>query len=343
MKTLLLTSLLASFAAASEEGTRITQDEEVVVYGDLFARWDGTRWFVDTQVGFPQPYVLFAVENVMMEAVAVEIRLVVACEKTWRRGKKFFEVDCQIEDVALQAASWRKSEPNAQRVLDELDAALSKARLQLVVNWDGRLDDIDLEGLNEGTMRELAVREQARQLLVRAMAGFHMKLPPENQVRQGQWVEYGSTLFQIPWMDQKSAAEAMESRRPPQIFNSIGGAYILHQVDPFQGHVVVQSVGQGTVLIGDQDTGNASFFKLQLDSVGIFDKASGFMTERVWTLSGWSTASSVLSDGRMDAVYFHNGRLRQLGTEDKPEVGPTRLVARPGITETELPLWEPLQ
>ena len=37
--------------------------EEVVVYGDLFARWDGTRWFIETETVLPYTLSLTADEN----------------------------------------------------------------------------------------------------------------------------------------------------------------------------------------------------------------------------------------------------------------------------------------
>lgn len=345
--SIVLTLALSASAAPAEErvGAPGPKDltgvdpEEVVVYGDAFARWDGTRWFVDTQVRFPSAYPLFAQQNASIEALAVQLRTVIACEKTWKRGNKHYEVDCHLEDVGLQVASWRPKEPHAEKVLSELDALLTQARVQMIVAFDGRLDNVDLEGFPEDTDRQKAVREQARQILLRAMGGFHMKLPPENQLRESQWVEYKSTLFSIPWVDQARDSEG--STRAPRVYTSMGGSYILHQLDKYKGQLVVQSLGEGTVLVGTKEA-DESFFKLRIEGVSIYDKDSGFMTERVWSLSGNSTASSWLSDGRIDAVYFHNGRVRMLDPDEKVDVGPTRLVAPPGMKSSDLPAWEPL-
>jgi hypothetical protein len=358
-RALLALALLPMPAFSDEKGERAP--EEVVVYGDPYARWDGTRWYVDTQIGFPRPYVLEAKVNHMMEATAVELKMTIACEKTWRRSKSRHEVDCKIEDVGLQAASWRKEEPYAQEILDEFDANLSKADIQLIVSDDGRLVDVDLEGLEGDNDREKTIREEARMLLARAMVGFHMKLPPRNQIREGQWVEYDSQVFQMPLMMNaqrtnaavnqgvQGATQNAGANRGAIVVNSIGGSYIIHQLDRYKGHLVVQSVGEGTVEVGDSNPddaesgGNQSWFKINLDGVAIYDEQTGIMTERVWSMHGRTTAGSSMADGRVDPLYFHNGRIRMLGKDEKVEVGPTQRVERPGVATTTLPRWIELQ
>lgn len=325
-----------------EEIVVLENKEELFVYGDAFKRWDGTRWYVNTQVGFPMPYPLYAENNAMTEAVAVELKLVLACEKTWRRGDKAYEVDCHVEDVALLAASWLPFDGKATPVLLEFDDALTGQKLALVVADDGRLKAINLVGLDTSNERLKAQREQARQLLVRAMAGFHMKLPPKNQIREGQWVEYQSPLFSIPWVEQQTAQQTLDTQRAPRIYNSIGGSYILHQLDRWLGKLFVQSVGEGTTLVGQSDD-TESTFKMDVQGVALYDERSGFMTERVWSIQGRSTASSWLSDGRMDATYFHSGRMRMLGETEKVAIGATQLVSPPGRPQAGLPAWKALE
>lgn len=346
--------LLPSLAAAEEtlpalstgrkpeELVVLENKDELFVYGDAFKRWDGTRWYLNTQVSFPMPYPLYAANNSMTEAVAVEVRLVLGCEKTWRRGDRAYEVDCHVEDVALLAASWLPFDAKATPVLVEFDEALTGEKLALVVADDGRLKAVNLVGLDTSNERLKAQREQARQILVRAMAGFHMKLPPKNQIREGQWVEYQSPLFSIPWVQQQTAQEALESQRAPRIYNSVGGSYILHQLDRWRGKLFVQSVGEGTTLVG-QSEDTESTFKMDVQGVALYDERSGFMTERVWSIQGRSTASSWLSDGRVDATYFHSGRMRMLGATEQVAVGPTQLVSPPGRPQSGLPAWKPIE
>lgn len=355
---LLLASLLVAPAQSAEGQSAGEIAEEVLVYGDPFARWDGTRWHVRTQLGFPVPYVLYAVNNKEFEPVAIDLDFTMACEKTWRRSKKRHEVDCRIEALGIRGAKWRVREPAAQEILDSVDTMLTGATIQLIVADDGRLMNIDLEGVPAANEREQAVREQARMLLVRAMTGFHMKLPPRSQIRAGQWVEYESTLFEIPMTPPAiglsiaggESANQMDSRRTQVAVNSIGGSFIIHQLDKYRGHLIVQSVGEGTVLVS-QDNGSTSgfgdnsaesYFKINLNGVAIYDDETGVMSERVWSMRGRTSAGSALGDGRADSLYFHNGRIRLLKEEEQVDVGFTGLILRPGELGTG-PKWEALE
>lgn len=343
LRPFLLTTVLALAAGVAHAQPAPSEPEEVIVFADPFARWDGTRWLVRTQLGMPLPYPMYARVNHEMEAVAIDLSLVFACEKTWRRGPKRFEVSCKIEDAGIKAASWRDKEPYADEVLQQFDANLTGAELQLLVADDGRIIDIGLEGLIKDNDREKAVQEQTRRLLVRLMAGFHLKLPPRNQIRQGQWLEYDSKLFAMPVVLDARRGNFYDAKRGAAVVNTMGGSYVIHQLDRFRGHLVVQSVGKGTVKVGSEDGGCENFFKLDLDGVSIFDESSGIMSERVWSLRGRTTAGSCLADGRADPIYFHLGRMQMLDEDQHPDVGTTELIARPGNVVSTLPVWTAIE
>jgi len=325
----------------SAEATAASVDEEfaekVIVISDGFKRWDGTRWNVQTQVTFPTPYVIQAFRNLEFEASAAQVRLVLGCEKTFRRNRKRFEVACQVEDIGFQVAALRRQRDRAdiEKILNEWDDVLTKADLQLIVADDGRVINVDLEGLqgpdgtasrDADTVRGQVVREQMRALLRLTMAAFHMRLPPQGTLREGQWVEYEPALFQIPNID-----------------NTMSGSYLIHQLDSYKGHNVVQSKGKGTVRTGiaDDDT-DENFFKLAFDGVSIYDD-DGVMTERVWALQGNATASSQLGE-LANVGYFHSGRIKQLGEKESAGAGPTRVVGVPGQTPfDDRPAWIPIE
>lgn len=322
---------------ATDEAEMIEEPaEEVVVYGDKFARWDGTRWYAEAQIGFPTPFFLHAEFNREFRATALQLRAVVACEKTFRRGKKRFEVDCQIEDVGLQATSFERgtyAEKNVDPVLQEMDDRLTDSKIRLYVSDDGRITNIDIDGMPENNRRLMVIKEEARQLLSRLMAGFHMRLPNNNMLREGQWLEYDSNVFMLPGMDGTQR----------------GGSYLIHQLNPYKGHLVVQSVGKATVMEGDDTdinggSGTYNAFKVEYDGVAIYDKVSGIMTERVYALHGNATASSQLADGWGGTRYFHTGRVRMLeDDETPPTVRATGRVSPPEKPIADIPLWEPME
>jgi hypothetical protein len=105
--------------------------------------------------------------------------------------------------------------------------------------------------------------------------------------------------------------------------------------------MVVQSVGQGTSVIGEEDQENA--YVLKFDGVSIYDEDSGIMTERVWAMRGKATASSQIAEGWNTARYFYVGRIRMMGSDEVLRLGPSvRVVAPRAKDETGLPQWEPL-
>ena len=100
---LVLVWLLFGATAAAQDGEVF---EEVTVYGDLFARWDNTRWFITTEVALPYALTLHREENLGFRTKMFQIRSVLACSKEWRLNRRHYEVDCEIEDIGLRATSW---------------------------------------------------------------------------------------------------------------------------------------------------------------------------------------------------------------------------------------------
>lgn len=302
-------------------------DEEVIVYGDRFARWDGTRWYVATQIGFPVPFPLYAELNYEFSAMAVQVELVMGCEKTWRRGKKRYEVQCTFEDIAFRGVPFLRSNPHIEDILQGWDDDLQGSAFQLYVSDDGRVMNVDVEGLigdDDLQGRRQNIRaEQMRQVLYRAIAGFHMKLPKNNVLREGQWVEYDSQLFFLPGMT-----------------NSLGGTIVVNQLDKYKGHMVVQSVGEATIgQTNDDDDEQDNFFKVELNGVSIYAEDTGIMTERVWSIRGFATAGSQLADGWAGTRYFNSGRIRMLDEDEQVELGPTSPMSPPGTLADKWPAW----
>src|SRR5687768_1503853 len=118
--------LLFPMASAAEEDEDI---EEIVVWGDLFARWNDTRWMVTTELALPYAFGFLRDENLGFPSREFQIRTVIRCNKQWKLGRHKYEVDCNIEDFAMQAAIDHeriKADDivGATSVLDEIDAKL---------------------------------------------------------------------------------------------------------------------------------------------------------------------------------------------------------------------------
>lgn len=353
-----------------------SQTNEIVVWGDLFARWDDTRWRIDTEIEIPFPVLLAKENNLQFFTTAYQVRTVIACSKTWKLGKKHFEVDCVLEDVALQATiAQRYSEraiKNAGVVLDELDAMLTGVDLQLQVADDGRVTNISLEGLQKDNDREQMIHETLRQVLSRVVVGFDMKLQKMNQLNEGKWIEYHSALMSMPLPSGSTATRASST--------------LIHYLNRYKGHILVQSIGKGMIeapALGGQRLDNSAgmvaasqqapsaaaqpsgisaggsgstpddgddsasngfsypgyTYDTDLIGVSIFDQDEGFMTERVWALEGKPTASAGLNTRR----YWHAGRITMLGETEKPDLGPTAVVSPRGAGVPGVIPWQSIE
>ena len=297
-------------------------DEELIVYGDLFARWDQTRWFIATEFVVPRPLGLSADRNWDMRVKAMQIRAVLACDKDQSLGRRRMQVHCNLEDVGLQAVVLDQDIAHADEILDEVDAKLTGASLQLQVRDNGRVTNVDLEGIEADNRRERTIQEVLRTILSRLVSGFDMKLRRWNNLGEGQWVEYKSNLLAMP-----------STTLTPS------SGLIVHQLHRFQGHTVVQTVGEGQIMDDLENT-----YVVDLQGVSIYDLLEGYMTERVWYVYGERTSSSFMQSGMRTGDYWHSGRLLMLDDDQVIDVGPTRRVAAPfQDADDGTPPWVPIE
>lgn len=332
MMFVVLMALLASPAVGDDRAKTgvhtVRGDDEIVVYGDLFARWQNTRWFIATEVMLPLPAFWNADRNYEMRVQAFQVRSVLACDKEWKLSGRKYQVSCIIEDIGLQAVSTEGPEyPHVGTILAEMDAKLTDARVQLQVRDNGRVTNIDLEDVPPPrNQRERLVQENLRQVLSRLVVGFDMKLRKSNFLSTGQWVETKSSLLSLP-----------SSTLTP------ASGLVVHQLNGYKGHIVVQTKGEGQIMEIDSSSGDEYSYSVDLSGVAIYDEEQGFMTERVWSMRAQRTASSFQEQGLTQGLYSHSGILRMLGDKERVNVGPTREVRTSDIVRQEgLPAWEPV-
>ncbi|MEQ1504652.1 MAG: hypothetical protein ABMB14_20600 [Myxococcota bacterium] len=362
--------LPTGLAWAAPPGSPDDAAEEIIVYGDDFARWDHTRWSVQTELVFPLGITFASDKNLSFRSYAFQVHAVIGCDKDAKLSKKRWEVSCTIEDIGLLVTTqrnWRREKDRAlvQTVIDEIDAKLTGIDVQMQVAEDGAVTNFDLEGIRADNERERSIQESLRQVMSRTMAGFHLKIPDHGQ-HNGQWVEYNSELMDLP-----------------SLTSSRGSTTLVHQVSPYQGMQLVQTVGQGTVSValpaaattafsntapvddgssvvgsvGEGTTANADdpeeqnegggeselevTYAMQAQGVAVFDKANGIMRERVWVVTGSPTAGS---GGGVNTPPFRSvGRIQLLDPTAKPEVGATKQVAWPGRKMEGLDPWVGLE
>lgn len=365
--------MLAIALALTVGGAEAADDalEEVIVYGDDFARWDHTRWLVQSELILPMGAVFASDTNQSFVSHAFQVRAVIGCEKDAKLSKKKWEVSCEIEDIGILASSYRrwkreKDRELVQNVLDEIDAKLTGLEVQMQVDVKGGITNFDLEGLRTDNQRERLIQESLRQVTSRVMAGFHLRIPDHAQ-RGGQFIEYNSELMDLP-----------------SLTASRGSTTLVHVVSMYKGDPLVQTIGEGTVSVnlpgsstdpfstsnlsdgGTVDLGGDGggigaasgveaagpadgiarsesdvelTYSMSATGVALFEKDDGIMTERVWACHGVPTAGSGGGSVFTGAPFRNVGRIRMLAEQEKPDVGPTRQIALPGQEIAGLPSW----
>ncbi len=320
--------------AAMAQTPAVEAAEEIIVWGDPFLRWD-QRWHIESEVRFGTPFQLMADSNLESRLSNIQIRAVLDCDRDVKLSPRRQEVRCVLEDISLVAMTTRPGVDDL-RVLQEADAAMTGAILELQVTADGGVPNVGMEGFEPRSERDRRRVEQYRQLLSRIILPFHLGLPPT--VADGvKWYEYNSRLMSMP-SDNVSG----------------GSTKIAHFMDVFDGHLLVQSTGEGMVspevgweALGEDGDGMAvevtrpvDTYQTQLHGVSIFDIDTGIMSERIWAFGGELTASS---PNILRALkYGHRGHLRLLSEHDVPDIGTTHMARLP-TTKGDEPLWEPIK
>ncbi|MEN0063984.1 MAG: hypothetical protein AAGA48_17655 [Myxococcota bacterium] len=307
--------LAAAFAAPPKLND---VNQQIIVWGDPFLRWD-QRFYVETELHPVAPLRIPAFRNTELRLTAVQVRAVLACSRLARQGKHQLEVRCRIEDIGLQGRPHPKDKLERHaRVLPEVDATLTGIEIELQVTDKGRVFSVGLDGFETTTLRTRQREEVLRQIAWRLIAPFDLKLP--EPIRPwSQWTTNKTALFAWPTKDATR-----------------GGIEVVHTMSPYDGHLVVQTVGRSTIedggvtiemLGGDEqsefrDLGQLRF-NLQLDGVTVIDPTTGILSDRVYTVQGAATSSS----GAAIAARKHSqtGRIRMLGAGDRPDVGPSVL------------------
>jgi hypothetical protein len=333
-----LPALIFTALAADPPATLPISDadaaEEIIVWGDRFARWE-RRWLVRTEVLFAPQHVLYAVTNHETRLNRLQIRAVLDCDKDIKLLAGNWEVNCTIEDIGLVGLVQRRGRDDLH-VLEQTDAALTGARLQLQVSAEGGVANVDVEGLVPRNERDRLRIESYRQILSRVILPFHLGLP--KVIHDGaKWYEYNSRLLSMPSQ-----------------FASGGSTTIAHFLDEHEGYLLVQSLGEGVVrpvvgidALGFDENGMASIADVPVDTyevgmhgVALFDKDTGIMEERVWVFEGGLTPGSpnLLRGFR----YAHTGHLRMLGQREAPNVGATYIARVSADDPGDAPLYAPL-
>ncbi len=269
--------------------------------------WDWSsehRYFLETEVRLPLLMWFFREFNEQARVTAFRVRMVTTCRPE-EVGKRRSEVLCTIEDVGLSASGLPQEQGLLQPILEELDERLSGAEVQLLVRSDGRLANIDLEGLDRRYQRVGRMNENLRLIVTRAFAGLDLPLPEVHHdgVLHPQWVQTDSWLL-----------------RAPVATGNFGTAQVIHSTQDVDSRVMeIVTVGRGILVPG----GGRNQYDVVLEGEATFDTRGGRMLDRSWSMMGVPTPSSAISEGTAGYPYLQIGRVTHLPNDQTVDVGVT--------------------
>jgi hypothetical protein len=286
-----MTPLFALATISVPEASAVTE-----VFG-----WDWTRthrFYIESQVHLPLYMWLGTPNNHQARVTSFDLRLVTTCADAAIETKHVVEVTCTLDDVALSAAAYPADEGLVQKILDVVDQDLTGAQVQLQMHDDGRLSNIDLEGLDRRNPRAGRINENLRQIVTRAFAGLDFELPTDHELA---WPQYQAWLM-----------------RAPSSTGSSGGAEVVHrEIDRADGFVHVMSAGRGVIYPGE----GVNKYDTRMTSDSMFDLRTGRLADRTWTVVGGPTASSLIAQGAAGYPYLQRGRVVALPIAENMDVG----------------------
>ena len=287
---------------------------------DLSWDWEQShRFYMAVEVHLPVKMWFNAERNTEVRAVAYQIRSIIDCEPGRRELKKVFEISCEIEDIALVAAAHPGDSGLMLPVLQEFDAALTGATLQLQVGENGRLRNVDLEDVRRANRRLSEQAENLRLILIRMVAGLDLHLPRPRTTEGDAWVQYRDVVLDSP-----------------SGTGTAGGIEIVHlATSRADGLLDIQTQGRAVIMPLDIE---GNFYDTQYEAQAVFDPDRGLIY-RNWTTAGTPTASSQIALGARGIDYLQTGELRQLRPGELHDIGETRESNPPDVTQTALQNW----
>jgi hypothetical protein len=293
-------------------------------------------WHIETVVQYANPIWLQAEHNIEGRAKRIHSEQVWTC-RAGEPSRMGWELSCTVDDARLVVAALETEEIQVQAVLAELDAALTGATVQLQLDRSGHLRSVDLEGITKDNRRSGAIHETLRLLVARSAVAFDLHLPPSGDLLSA-WRQKDDLLYSYPIS-----------------FGTLSGARVNHTLgDHNDRHVNIQSVGTGTVRVGEPSPnprappGSGEPWMLDLDSEAqaLWDGVDGTLVARRWVAVGRPIASSGWQVGKKVEPYLQTGILTLIppGTQP-PSLGQSGLWTvdfAPGPAWKQLlsnPLW----
>lgn len=232
------------------------------------------RWVMESQVALPGHIWLYADQNVDVRVRSLRTQLVVDCTVT-NGGDTMV---CVVEDAALSGETYASERGLLQPVLDEIDAKLTGARVELELRGDGRLrgTKVELLRLRPSTNRRTRhTAEMMRVLVQRTFAPLDLQIPRRG-LEEGGWPQYHSTSLQLLTLQ-----------------GTAGGGKLVHHAQHWgEDRALVATAGRATLIDGATMARQPIPFDTTLTGHTVLDTRRGTLAEARWEIYGEPTASA---------------------------------------------------
>ena len=190
------------------------------------------RYEVQNQVQLSAAFIMESETNEMARVMEWSQTYHLTCS-AGREAKRRTAVSCRIDDFAIAARPSVADQRDLQEILDEWDAMLTGATVDMEFHQDGRMLDIELNGLKNQLENERSrlVRQHVRLLVERAMAGLEVPLPPKGRIADDN-----------TWRGRDLRAIAV-----PSLNGNLGAVSVTAKLGEASGRVAsIQVQGKGT-------------------------------------------------------------------------------------------------
>ena len=280
------------------------------------AQWDLAegaehRWVVATAIDFPGHIFVRANRNRDVRARHLGLQAVVDCV-VGEEHRGASDVACTVEAASWTGMTFTTEAGRLQPVLEELEAKLTGATVDLRLTADGHLRgvEIDLTPVDGFINRRTRSTDQfLRMVVVRALAPLDLRIPE------------GGFPTTETWVDSSSLTVPM-----PVTWGSSASGHLVHRAIPHDdARVVVQTVGEATLVPGGFLEPGTLVLDATLEGFTVFDHDSGRVSEAVFTTTAEPTATS----GPLARPYRVQNQVRALGPDEAITLPPTRELEPP--------------
>ncbi len=276
------------------------------------------RYLLQVQVRLSELMWFKATLNREVRVVEFRANVITNCRCNGALGKKAWRVNCKIEDIALQAAPVVQEAGLLQAVLDEMATNYRGATAQLQFMTDGRLRNIDLEGVDKRNRRIAEIHETMRLILVRALAPLDLQLP-----KKGDDGERGF------WKQSNVLAMAFPSNQ-----GTMGSSSVEHRIVKQEGDILtLNTEGRGTlgtgetIIVANQERPK-NLYDMSISGSAEFDRGRGVLLRRDYMVQGMPTASSLMAEGAQGIPYVQAAHVELIAPgQPLPELGATKELA----------------